>query len=148
MASTVNVVSCAASPICSSLYRSGCFTTPNTCGGCFDGFIGIYFSQLNYVILRFDNSIIQILYSSFLLLFRYSGVIGDSNTKCLNGTTSLIPGTGGKVGSRCTTASNCLFNYCANNVCSAPLLLCPSSVIGNMTIFCFHFFVIVCFEFF
>ena len=68
---------------------------------------------------------------SYLLLFCYLGIVGDSNTKCLNGSASLIPGAGGKVGSPCMTGNNCLFEYCANNVCSAPPLLCSSSMLGN-----------------
>jgi hypothetical protein len=41
VASTLNVQNCSAVPNCSSLSRRPCLELPNTCGSCFEGFIGI-----------------------------------------------------------------------------------------------------------
>jgi hypothetical protein len=36
----LNSISCLDSPDCSSLHRSNCSTTPNTCGSCVEGYVG------------------------------------------------------------------------------------------------------------
>ena len=59
------------------------------------------------------------------------GIIGDSNTLCYNATASKTgPKTGGAIGTACTTASNCLYGLCTNNICSAPPLTCPTVSVG------------------
>ena len=60
----------------------------------------------------------------------YNGIIGDSNTKCLNATSS--PSLAAAVGASCLSDSQCRYGLCTNNVCTAPKLLCPSSVVGTV----------------
>lgn len=63
--------------------------------------------------------------------FVLSGVIVDSNTMCFNATIPPSAGTNGAVGTKCTSASNCLYNICTEQKCGAPLLQCPSAEIGK-----------------
>ena len=64
-----------------------------------------------------------------LHIFPTAGMPGDSNTKCHN-FSSLLSGTVKTVGSQCTTNKDCMYNLCAENVCSAPPLTCPTSIPG------------------
>ena len=61
------------------------------------------------------------------------GVIGDSNTKCINLPSSLSSDQSakrGEIGSRCEVADDCMYGSCTGNVCVAPALLCPSNSTG------------------
>jgi REJ domain len=41
VSSTISIVDCTASPICTALHRSNCFATINTCGSCLSGYLGV-----------------------------------------------------------------------------------------------------------
>jgi REJ domain len=41
VSSTISIVNCTASPNCTTLHRSNCYATVNTCGSCRTGYIGV-----------------------------------------------------------------------------------------------------------
>ena len=60
-----------------------------------------------------------------------SGIGGDSNARCVS-STGIIAGTGGAIGSRCTADRDCLYYRCESDVCAAPILRCPTAVLGEL----------------
>ena len=119
VATTANIVDCSSSPKCSSLNRDHCYKTSGTCSGCLAGYTGG--CVMNLVT---DSS-----YHCLITLWPLNtlGVIGDSNVICRNASS----GTLGVIGSPCTISSDCLYGQCTNNVCSAPNLQCPTSILGK-----------------
>ena len=66
-------------------------------------------------------------------LFKYIsllGIVGDSNAMCYN-SSSAMGKVKAKVGTVCSTDSDCLYGLCTNGVCVAPPLLCPTTVPGT-----------------
>ena len=59
------------------------------------------------------------------------GIIGDSNTKCHNASTLSTTESGGNIGAKCVNDSSCLYGKCANSLCIAPSLSCPSKLPGK-----------------
>ena len=55
-------------------------------------------------------------------LLGYKGVVGDANIPCFASSS-----TSGAVGFTCTVNSDCLYNLCTKNVCTAPRKTCISS---------------------
>ena len=55
----------------------------------------------------------------------YKGVMGDSNTRCLEASTAT-----GATGSKCKLDSDCLYHQCDSGICIAPQKICQSSVPG------------------
>lgn len=51
----------------------------------------------------------------------FTGIIGPSNTQCFNVSSNV-----GKNGYPCKRDSQCLYNFCDEGLCSAPLQSCPS----------------------
>jgi hypothetical protein len=58
----------------------------------------------------------------------FIGIVGPSNTRCFNASTNA-----GKNGYPCKSDGDCVYNFCSNGLCSAPLLVCPSN---DMTTIC------------
>ena len=119
VAATANVVDCSSSPKCSSLNREHCYKTSGTCSGCLAGYTGRCMTKL-----ATDS-----FYSCSIRSSRFNnlGVIGDSNVICRNASSSAY----GAIGSPCTINSDCLYGQCTNNVCTAPILQCPTSILGK-----------------
>ena len=63
-------------------------------------------------------------FNSYIL----TGIIGDSNTKCFDPTSSH---SGVAIGAVCVTQSDCLYGHCVKNVCTAPALVCPTNTVGT-----------------
>ena len=59
------------------------------------------------------------------------GIGGDSNTRCVI-FTDTIAGASGAIGSRCIADRDCLYYRCESAVCAAPILRCPTAVLGNL----------------
>jgi hypothetical protein len=53
----------------------------------------------------------------------YLGVVGDSNTRCVNNSTIVI----GTDDTACSANSDCLYDNCINGICTAPKLACPTN---------------------
>ena len=89
----------------------------------------------------------------------HSGIDGDSNVRCVEGTVTVknfpnaldgvgdskdsnsqksiraIISMGGSIGSKCTADGDCLYNSCKSNVCTAPALQCPTVLSGEPLVF-------------
>ena len=65
------------------------------------------------------------------VLSLYPGIDGDSNTRCV-ASTDTIAGASGAIGSRCTADRDCLYYRCESGVCTAPILRCPTAVLGKL----------------
>jgi hypothetical protein len=62
------------------------------------------------------------------------GIIGDSNTKCLNPPSALSSvqiAVWGELGSKCNSDDECMYGDCTENECVAPPLLCPTILFGK-----------------
>ena len=121
IATSANVVNCSSAPNCTSLNREHCFKTHGTCSNCFEGYSGNLFLKVAT----------QLFYLDFLMLFltNYVGISGDSNVICRNTSSAAAPI--GDIGSTCRISSDCLYGQCTGNVCTAPILECPTSVFGK-----------------
>ena len=94
-----------------------------------------YFSYLyHFLFLVYSSHLFLSFYISFTSHLSFTsyissiseGISGDSNVKCMKTTSS----SDGGLGSPCTANSGCLYGLCDNNVCTAPVLLCPTSTPG------------------
>ena len=63
-----------------------------------------------------------------------AGIEGDSNTMCYDNS-SAIAGPRGAINAACSVGSDCLHGVCTSNVCTAPILQCPTTVPGRSTSF-------------
>jgi hypothetical protein len=57
----------------------------------------------------------------------YTGVVGASNTQCTN--TNLT--SRATIGEFCEIDSDCLYQECNAGICTAPLLQCPTNLVGS-----------------
>ena len=71
---------------------------------------------------------------SLLLSPSMLGIIGDSNTKCLNPPSALSSvqiAVFGELGAKCNSDDECMYGKCTENECVAPPLLCPTNLFGK-----------------
>jgi hypothetical protein len=72
-----------------------------------------------------------LLYTHFSMNCEYlTGIVDDSNIMCIR--TSIGASSSTAIGATCSQDSNCLYNICADGVCTAPPMTCRTSVAGKM----------------
>lgn len=83
---------------------------------------------------NYPHILIVFSWQSFVLLLSMLGIIGDSNTKCINppsALSSVQSAEWGELGSKCNANDECMYGDCSENVCVAPPLLCPTNSAGE-----------------
>jgi len=110
VAAFISHVNCSKVPDCSFLARQPCESTPQTCGPCLPGYIGIV-----------GDSNIACAQQAPMFMMHHSG-----------GRRLAIGGGSALIGDYCFTGAECLYGYCvgysdsAPGVCADPMKVCPT----------------------
>ena len=113
--STISSINCTTAPDCKKLGRTNCQESPQTCGACQVGFVGLV-GDSNTPCRRIAS----------IYTFDHTGQM------------RLAAGKGPQQkgarnnGESCTVHSDCLYYNCEKEICSAPMKVCPTSIPGTI----------------
>ena len=103
-ASTLGIVNCTVAPNCTTLFRANCQNTPNTCGKCRSGYLGVV-GDSNVPCKDPSSTRRRLLLADGRKLY-----------------------TDGSVGSSCASGGDCIYGLCEDSYCVVPPLQCVTGV--------------------